>query len=631
MSGTALAGANVRGLFNRLKLSCDVLEQEHPSFFLASATLQNAQAFAADLTGCPAKTFLAVDDRGLTKAETVEATKVPEELNCCGEEGLRRYVFFLKPDPTPVCASELLGEESLIGRRANALCFVQSKFVGHRLKMSLDGKAGRDVIAYDADMTPEHRRQVERQFFCSNLQGHTVVATSALEVGIDLPDVDVAVLDEMPPRRSDLLQRLGRVGRSKDRPGLAVLCLDYSLADAQLINEPLATMSLEGAKPLPLPLYLDSINLRMMRAAFFEWRWRLGNGEASRTTFNNALTRYFGQAPTIGELTQIIEERLGGLVDLDDNVWFYKGFRASVSEGKRFLILPGAKETKVAMIDDIAVFRDAHPEAVYLGHRGDRYRIVRYRGNFRIGEWTDPKATVVLGKLMKTLTDIEVVREPQAVATRGRWKDSFVLEDAQDAPSDATLPRQGTLDYGIWSFFRKFDGYIEIDLTNRQRTKTISLAEVSQRFKAALSANEEFPFLHNFSYRTHGWQWNISRLVPDPQQRKELSPVLEGLLGSFFCSAVECASGDLTVTVTPESGHLRVIDSTPGGNGLSQALLLDGRVSSAFADLAKALKGYARQPKRFKSLLAAECRVDAMVSIEEVTDAINRLARAWTG
>ena len=368
----------------------------------------------------------------------------------------------------------------------------------------------------------------------------------------------------------------------------------------------------------------------MMRAAFEEWRWRLKKGEASWTTFNKALTRYFGQSPTINELTLLIEEKLGGVVDMEEHNWFYKGFRASVSEGKRSLVLQGTK-IKIAEVDDIAVFRDAHPEAIYLAHRGDCYRIVRYRGIFKVGEWSDPGSSVVLGKFMRTLTDIEVVREPRAFATRGRWKDRFVLEDAQNVISGATLPCQGTLDYGIWSFFRKFDGYIEIDLTNWERTKTISLAEVSQRFKAALNVNEEFPFLHDFSYRTHGWQWNISRLLPDPQQRKQLSPVLEGLLGSFFCSAVECASGDLTVTVTPESGHLRVIDATPGGNGLSQALLRDGRVISAFTNLAKALKGYAKQPKRFKSLLAAECQVDATVSIKEVTDAINRLARAWSG
>ncbi|MFI5386710.1 MAG: DEAD/DEAH box helicase [Fimbriimonadales bacterium] len=525
-----LAGANVRGLFNRLKLSCDVLEQDHPAFFLASATLQNAQAFAADLTGCPAQSF----------------------------------------------------------------CFVQSKFVGHRLVRSLEGKIGRGVVAYDGDMTAQDRRHVERSFLAGTLHGQTVVATSALEVGIDLTDLDVAVLDEMPPRRSDLLQRLGRVGRTKDRPGLAILCLDYSLADDELVNDPLAAMSLEGAKPLPLPLHLDSIKLRMMRAAFAEWLPRLTKREASWTTFNNALIHYFGQAPTFAKLKEIVEEKLGGVVNLDDDAWFYKGFRASVSEGKRCLVLQGKKEI-VAMVDDIAVFRDAHPGAVYLAHRGDCYRIVRYRGNFKVGEWTDRGSIVVLGKFMKTLTDIEVVREQRAVATRGRWKDRFVLDDAQDVPSGSTLPRQGTLDYGVWSFFRKFDGYIEIDLNNPQRTKTISLAAVSERFKDALTANEEFPFLHDFSYRTHGWQWNISRILPDSQQRKELGPVLEGLLGSFFCSAVECASGDLTVTVTPESGHLRVVDSTPGGNGLSQALLRDGRVSSAFTSLAKALKGYAKK------------------------------------
>jgi DEAD/DEAH box helicase/Helicase conserved C-terminal domain len=624
-----LVGANVRGLFNRLKLSCDVLKQEHPAFFLASATLQNAQAFAADLTGCSAESFLSIDDRGLTKAETIDASKVPDELNHAGEEGLRRYVLFLKPEPNPVRAAEILGERSLIGTTANALCFVQSKFVGHRLRLNLHGKAGRNVIAYDGDMTAEDRRQVERHFFSGTLQGQTVVATSALEVGVDLSDLDVAVLDELPPRRSDLLQRLGRVGRSKDRPGLAVLCLDYSLADDELVNDPLAAMSLEGAKPLPLPLHLESVNLRMIRAAFEEWRWRLKKGEASWPIFNKALDRYFGQKPTFPELMEIIEEKLGGIVDLGDTQWFYKGFRASASQGKRYLVLQGEKNVKVAMIDDIAVFRDAHPEAVYLGHRGDRYRIVRYRGNFRVGEWSDPNATVVLGKFMKILTDIEVVSEPRAVATRGRWKDRFVLDDAQDLPSGSNAPRQGTLDCGVWSFFRKFDGYSEIDLTNKKRTKIVSLAEVSQRFQAARTANEEFPFLHDFSYRTHGWQWNISRILVDPQQRKELSPVLEGLLSSFFCSAVQCASGDLTVTVTPDSGHLRVIDATPGGNGLSEALLRDSRVSSGFMNLGKALKAYSKQPERFKSLLAAECQVDATVSIEDVSNAIDQLARAW--
>jgi hypothetical protein len=45
----------------------------------------------------------------------------------------------------------------------------------------------------------------------------------------------------------------------------------------------------------------------------------------------------------------------------------------------------------VAVIDDIAIFRDAHPEGVYLGHRGASYRIKRYVGNWNRGTWTSPR------------------------------------------------------------------------------------------------------------------------------------------------------------------------------------------------------------------------------------------------
>jgi DEAD/DEAH box helicase domain-containing protein len=52
-----LLGANVRRMIDRLKLSMDVLGREHPSFFLASATLSDAVGFAEDLTGVSRSSF----------------------------------------------------------------------------------------------------------------------------------------------------------------------------------------------------------------------------------------------------------------------------------------------------------------------------------------------------------------------------------------------------------------------------------------------------------------------------------------------------------------------------------------------------------------------------------------------
>jgi len=277
-----LAGANVRSMVNRLLLSLDVLGRKRPSFFLASATLADAAQFAESLTSVPASSFLEVNDKGAAKASMVAAKDVPSLLSQQTQSGLlRRYVFLLKPQPEPLPAREVLGRPENLGADANALCFVQSKFAGHRLRDDLQrALAGRDAIAYDGDLSPEDRRKVESELFDNAGKPKVIVGTSALELGVDLPALDVVVMDELPPRRSDLLQRLGRVGRSADRPGLAVLCLGYSPVDERLIEEPLAAVSTENIRPLSLPLHLDVVRLRAMRAAFHKWLPRLRRKEA---------------------------------------------------------------------------------------------------------------------------------------------------------------------------------------------------------------------------------------------------------------------------------------------------------------------------------------------------------------
>ncbi|AUB83153.1 helicase-related protein [Candidatus Thiodictyon syntrophicum] len=326
-----LAGASVRAMIDRMRLSMDMLGSDHPAFFLASATLAGAAAFAESLTGEPASSFLEVDDRGAAKASLVRALDVPALLMAPAKPGLlRRYVLLMQPDPAPLAAREVLGNSDHLGQEANALCFVQSKFVGHRLREDLHrALSGRDVIAYDGDLPPKERRKVEDDLFKEDGNPKIIVGTSALELGVDLPTLDVVLMDDLPPRRSDLIQRLGRVGRSSDRPGLAILCLGYSPSDERLIEEPLATFAVDEMKPLPLPLHLEVVRLRAMSAAFDEWRWRIKMRQATWDDFNVALERYFQWAPDIRELKQRCDEVLGDVVDLDDGAWYYKGFRAS--------------------------------------------------------------------------------------------------------------------------------------------------------------------------------------------------------------------------------------------------------------------------------------------------------------
>lgn len=171
---------------------------------------------------------------------------------------------------------------------------------------------------------------------------------------------------------------------------------------------------------------------------------------------------------------------------------------------------------------------------------------------------------------------------------------------------------------------------IELDLKTGGKPKDVSLAEVAGRFAQAVEEGTDFPFLHNFSYRTTGWKWLVARHL-DPEERKRLAGSLAVLLEEFLADAVECSSKDIQVTFVAKEGELRVVDGTPGGNGLSEALLRDGRVAGALGAALKAVRAHGEKgPDTFKRFLA-EYRADTDLTAKEIADALDKLARAWNG
>lgn len=624
-----LAGANVRRMIDRLKLSLDVYGLEYPAFFLASATLANSREFAENLTGNPSKGFLAIDDVGSSEIEILDTDQVPDQLNKKDSNRLRRYVILIRPQPSAVSALDLLEDEELIGK-TNILNFVQSKFIGHKRYLELRGLPNREAVSYDADLPTNERRAIEQELQDRNLTGKTVIATSAFEVGVDIPSLDMIIMDELPPSRTELLQRLGRVGRSINRPGLAVLCLRYSPFDEQLLRQPKETLSVENAKMLPIPLHLDIVRLKAMFAAFKEWMYRLRQSQVEWDSFNTALRKYFGESPTYQELKEKVDSRLQDLINVDEGNWYYKGFRVSASQGKIKLVRKDNKE-EIAYVEDIAVFRDAHPEGIYLSHKGQRYRIRNYVGDFRVGVWTDPNSNVILGKFFKSLHRIEVEPERRRIATRGNWFDSFTLYEEREAAVNSEIPRSGKFDYGIWEFIRKFDGYVEIELDGRNKpVKKVSLHEVTERFRKTIERGQNFPFLHNFSYRTLGWRWKVVNIL-EKEKRNQLKEVLPEILQVYLCDAVECSKNDLSVSFDPESGDFRVVDTTPGGNGLSEALLFDNRIINGLSNTIASLKAMKQEQETFETFLKQQCHISSEISLREVIDAVSEMESAWKG
>ncbi|RYU62432.1 DEAD/DEAH box helicase [Methylolobus aquaticus] len=97
--------------------------------------------------------------------------------------------------------------------RANrsTLIFVNSRGLCERLAQRLNDEAGEDLVrAHHGSVSPAQRAEIEDQLKRGGIRG--IVATSSLELGIDMGAIDLVVLVESPGSVARGLQRVGRAG-----------------------------------------------------------------------------------------------------------------------------------------------------------------------------------------------------------------------------------------------------------------------------------------------------------------------------------------------------------------------------------------------------------------------------------
>jgi ATP-dependent helicase YprA (DUF1998 family) len=444
-------GANVHFFLRRLYAAAALYgHASRPGVFLASATLPGARPFAAELLGVGEPDVVHIEDATKPGVELIPVTDVVAALATPPPDGLMRIALLVDDEAGQVSLASFLEDDGKIGAEANAIYFSESKFQSKRLKLGLASGTGREAVIYDADLPPGRRREIEQRFNDPAVRGVTLLATNALELGVDIEGLDVCLLDRVPAGRAALVQRVGRVGRRAGRPGLILLRLSAEPHDRHILEGPAAAFRLDDARPPQLPLHLDLLRYKHTLAAFREWMDRLRQGDPSWVEFNRVVTRYFGfdPCPRYQELKTEFETRFGTLVDTQgDSAWVYRGFRASASQGKIPLLDENNEE--VARIEADAVFRDAHPEAVYLGHDLARYRVVAYEQDWKVAEWTNPASDAVLGKWLPALRAVRVAREKRKVTTRGRWRDSFSFYENQELGRGEARPAAGRLDLGV--------------------------------------------------------------------------------------------------------------------------------------------------------------------------------------
>jgi hypothetical protein len=228
-------------------------------------------------------------------------------------------------------------------------------------------------------------------------------------------------------------------------------------------------------------------------------------------------------------------------------------------------------------------------------------------------------------------TAIYVTPGDKHVATQGDFNDSQRVYSAFDPPADAEPPATGAFTFGVWNFTRKWNGYREIELA-AGTVRRIPLAEVAERFRQAVEDGEAFPFLHDWTYRTLGWEWRPSAcaLPAGEWEGARFAALLASLLSGYVAVAAECAPQDLSVAGVVDGSRLalRVLDGAPGGNGMTEALLHDGRMKSALRELTRAVRQCGDE-KAFELLCQRRTGEQPSFRLKEVLDACVALERSW--
>src|SRR4051812_39618948 len=163
-------------------------------------------------------------------------------------------------------------------RGEKRLVFCDSRARVEALTVSLRARGVATFVAHSS-LGLEERRQAERAF--AEGRDCVIVATSALELGIDVGDLDRVIQVDAPGTVSSFLQRMGRTGC---REGAARNCLFLATSDEALLRaagliELWGRGFVEPAVPPPRPMHILAQQLMALalqergigRSEWFEW------------------------------------------------------------------------------------------------------------------------------------------------------------------------------------------------------------------------------------------------------------------------------------------------------------------------------------------------------------------------
>jgi ATP-dependent Lhr-like helicase len=160
----------------------------------------------------------------------------------------------------------------LVREHRSTIVFVNSRRLAERLAARLNELAEEElVLAHHGSVSREQRAIVEDRLKAGHLRG--LIATSSMELGIDMGAVDLVVQVESPPSVATGIQRIGRAGHSVGEVSRGVILPKFrgDLLESAAVVERMLTGEIETTVVPANPLDVLAQQVVAM-AAMDEWR-----------------------------------------------------------------------------------------------------------------------------------------------------------------------------------------------------------------------------------------------------------------------------------------------------------------------------------------------------------------------
>lgn len=356
-------GSHVANVIRRLKRIAQYYGS-NPVFMCTSATIANPQELAGQLTG---EEVVLINNNG-------------------APQGKKHFIFYNPPVVNePLQIRKSTTKESIhlattfLKENIQTIVFAKSRvrveIIYSHLQQALQKSHKTKIRAYRGGYLPNERRQIEKGLRSGEISG--VVSTNALELGVDIGQLQVCIMTGYPGSIASSWQQAGRAGRRKDE-SLTILVANSSPLDQFMMNHPqyFFERSPESARLNPNNLI---ILVDHLKCAAFELPFKKGET--------------FGGEEVTEILQYLTEERI---LHESGNKWYWMndafpahGISLRSASQENVVIIDQSDLTNVKVIGEMDRFSAMtllHDEAIYL-HQGRQYQVEKL-------DWDEKKAFV---------------------------------------------------------------------------------------------------------------------------------------------------------------------------------------------------------------------------------------------